>query len=117
MIRGLDFLVFGSGMGIGAPFWDQRFYWLVDTMKGRKVGRGTFYTWSGWFGAQLQSFQWTHPNAGERRRLCDLEFKPFHSERRWFRVRVAWACTTVPAGIDEANAFLRALERKLGQSI
>jgi hypothetical protein len=99
----LDHLIFGNGYGLKSPYFDSRFYWLS----------GRLYTWIGGFGAQLQSFQWRHPKAGESRKLCGLEFRPFHSERRWLRVRVAWA-TKLPADLNEANQFLRRLERDLG---
>lgn len=112
MIVWLDHLIYGSGHGLATPFWDGRFYWLVD----QKTKRGELYTWSGWFGSQLQSFQWTHPNAGERRTLAGHDFKPFHSTRTWFRVRVAWALTRTPESVDECNKFLRELEPKLGKN-
>lgn len=85
MLR-LDFAIFGNGRGLKAPYFSQRFYWLVDP----RTGRGTFYTWVGGFGAQLSSFQWTHPRAGESRYLSGMYFKPFCSSRQWFRVRVSW---------------------------
>lgn len=31
MIMWLDHFIFGNGNGVGAPFWDQKYYWLVDT--------------------------------------------------------------------------------------
>lgn len=105
MIRPLDFWIFGNGHGLGAPFWDGRFYWLS----------GEFYTYSAGHGAQLTSFQWTHPKAGETRRLCGRDFVPFHSSRSWGRVRVSWSWTDLPDDIDEANAELRQLERELGR--
>lgn len=113
MIVWLDHLIFGNGFGLKSPSCDAKFYWLD----------GELYTWNGWFGAQLQSFQWRHPNAGERRKLIFREFKPVHSERmyRWLwgivpipigRVRIAWACA-LPKGIDEANASLREMQKEL----
>lgn len=83
----IDFLIFGSGHGLGAPYWNQPFYWLVDAHS----KRGDFYTYSAGFGAQLHSYQWRHPKPQERRRLAGMEFAPFHSRRRWGRVEVAWA--------------------------
>lgn len=81
----IDFLIFGSGRGLGAPYWNQPFYWLVDAHS----KRGDFYTYSAGFGAQLHSYQWRHPKPQERRRLAGMEFAPFHSRRRWGRVEVA----------------------------
>jgi len=107
----LDHLIYGNGNGLATPYFDGRFYWLVD----KHTDKGELYSWSGWFGAQLQSFQWTHPNAGERRRLAGREFKPFHSTRSLGRVRVAWALTDMPKNIDECNTVLRKLELDLGR--
>ncbi len=112
MIRVLDFAIFGDGHGMGAPYFSQTFYWLVDGF----TERGTFYTWSGWFGSQLQSFQWTHPNAGEERLLAGKRFRPFQSHRQWGRVRVSWACSELEtteqirafqAGLPHSAAYYR----------
>lgn len=84
---GLDFKIFGNGRGLGAPFFDQPFYWLVD----RQTKRGNFYTFCAGFGAQLSSFQWTHPRPQERRLLAGLEFVPYQSHRQRGRVCVSWA--------------------------
>lgn len=102
MIPILDFRIFGNGHGFGAPYFDQPFYWL----------RGQFYTFMHGFGAQLHSVQWTHPKAGERRKICGVEFRPFSSRRKWGRVMVSW-CTTLPENIDEANDWLRQFEAHL----
>lgn len=88
----LDFLLFGSGHGLAAPFFSQPFYWLIDTHRDCGASRnGAFYTYNGGFGSQLTSFQWRHPRAQERRRLAGMDFQPFNSTRRWLRVRVSWA--------------------------
>ncbi len=87
MMLWLDFKIFGHGHGLGVPFWDEAFYWLADS-DGK---HGAFYTYGGGFGAQLTSFQWTHPRPQERRLLAGMEFSPFQSFRQWGRVRVTWA--------------------------
>lgn len=101
----LDHLIFGNGHGMATPYCDGAFYWLG----------GELYHWSGWFGAQLTSYQWTHPRPGERRILSGVTFRPFRSERSWGRVRVAWSAERVPSGLEEANAWLRALKRHFGE--
>ena len=117
MIPWLDFWLFGNGRGLGAPFFDGRFYWLVDTLlKGRHARNGQLYTWSGGFGAQLTSFQWRHPVTGTRRRLSGNEYQVFSSSRSGPRVRVSWALVGLPHSIDEANARLREVERSLAQT-
>lgn len=118
MIFWLDHRIFGNGRGLGSPYFDQRFYWLS----------GRIYTWIGGFGAQLQSFQWSHPKPGETRKICGREFRPFSSGRDYLwlwrdsifsiptpisRVRVSWACY-LPDNLDEKNADLRELQKKLG---
>ena len=102
MIPALDFRIFGDGYGFSAPYSDQAFYWLS----------GEFYTFMGGLGAQLHSAQWTHPKAGERRKICGVEFRPLHSNRRWGRVMVAWAAS-LPRNTGEANDWLRQFERYL----
>lgn len=102
----LDLRIFGNGFGLGAPYFDQRFYWLS----------GRLYTWIGGHGAQLQSFQWTHPRPGETRKLAGREYHPFQSSRRGLRVRVSWA-TTLPRAIGAANAELRAIRERIGTAI
>lgn len=104
----LDRFIFGTGKGLGLPFWDQTLYWLVDA----KTKRGTLYTLMGGFGAQLHSIQWTHPKAQEERILAGVPFRPFNSYRRWGRVRVAWAMKPEPTDYDT----VRALESRLGRS-
>lgn len=119
MIVWLDHWIFGNGYGLKTPRIDDKFYWLS----------GEFYTWSGWFGSQLQSFQWRHPKAGEERVLIGRKFKPFQSSRHFMwvwrrylfgfplpvcRVRVCW-CTHISDNIDEANEELGKMEKELGR--
>ena len=106
MILELDYLIFGNGYGMAAPRHDNVFYWLS----------GELYTFSYGFGAQLKSFQWTHPKPGERRTLAGREFVVFNSYRRWVRVNVSWAMTRMPSNIDGMNAAIRKLQADL-QSI
>lgn len=98
----LDFALFGNGNGLGVPYFDGKFYWLD----------GRFYIWQGWLGAQLASFQWCHPRAGERRRLNDRIYVVLHSSRRWFRVRVAWCLVGLP---DDASAALAMIRQVRGE--
>lgn len=104
-MRLVDRLIFGGGRGLALPHFDQRLYWLVDA----NTRRGDFYTFFPGFGAQLLSFQWTHPRAQETRILSGVCFRPFQSHRRWFRVNVAWALTS-----KATNENLRKLEARLG---
>ena len=117
MLMALDHAIFGNGYGDRAPHWDQRYFWLVDTLRRDRKGRnGELYQWQAGFGAQLTSRQWTHPKAGERRKLGGYEFVVFHSTRRWLRVEVAWSLVTLPKDINEANAMLREVEASLGKN-
>ncbi len=112
----LDFLTFGHGYGLAQPYFDGRFYWLVDTSRGRDAGRGTLYTFIGGHGAQLASRQWFHPVPGEERTLIGRKFRPFNSSRRGLRVEVSWS-TALPKGIDEANAAIRELRDDLHDTL
>ena len=107
MILWLDFKIFGSGCGLGAPFWSQPFYWLVDA----NTEKGTFYTWSGWFGSQLMSFQWRHPLPQEERVLAGKRFRPFMSNRRLGRVEVKWKCDELKTS-EQIIAFENTLTHK-----
>lgn len=107
MIVWLDHKIFGNGRGLKSPYFDDVFYWLS----------GELYHFTPGFGAQLSSFQWTHPRAGERRRLCGLDFVPFSSNRRLGRVEVRWSLANLPRDLDEANAVLRELPLVLGRML
>lgn len=99
----LDHLIFGNGYGLKSPFFDNRFYWL----------KGNLYTFSFGFGVQLTSFQWFHPNAGERRHLCGRTFQPLYSRRRGPRVMVGWSMATMPPGSDNQLSEIRLLKQDL----
>lgn len=103
MILKLDHLIFGNGFGLKSPRYDEIFYCLD----------GEIYTFSHGFGAQLRSFQWTHPKPGERRTIVGREFVVFNSCRRWLRVKVSWAMTRMPLDIDGMNAAIRELHEDL----
>jgi hypothetical protein len=119
MIMWLDHKIFGNGYGLASPYWDDKFYWLS----------GELYTFMHGFGAQLHSFQWRHPLAGERRSLFGYEFEPMSSKRYFLwlwrdsyfaiptpigRVMISWARVDLPKEIDEANAALRVMEKQVG---
>lgn len=114
MSLALDFACFGNGHGMGQPYFDGVFYWLVDTLASERAGsKGRLYKAYGWFGCQLSSTQWTHPKPGERRRLNGREYIVFSSTRRGFRVQVTWRLVELDQcdGIDGKNeAIRRALE-------
>lgn len=112
----LDFLIFGHGYGLSQPYFDGRFYWLVDTSRGREAGRGALYTFLAGHGAQLTSRQWFHPKPGEQRTLIGRKFRPFNSSRRWLRVEVSWA-TPLPKDIDAANAAIYELRDDLHDTL
>lgn len=112
MLTTLDFWLFGNGHGLAQPYFDGRFFWLVNTAEGRERGRGRLYTFFGGHGAQLRSIEWFLPHPGERRRLAGESFTVFQAHRKGPRVEVAW-CMRLPDGIDAANAKIRALENRL----
>lgn len=108
MIFWLDHKIWGNGHGLKTPFFDAVFYWLS----------GRLYTWSGWFGCQLSSFQWLHPKEGEVRKLANREFVVFRSERCGIRVRVDWTMKGLAdLDVDRANQELLALKKDLGTPV
>ncbi len=110
----LDFKIFGNGYGLKSPYFDDVFYWLVDTAHAERDGRnGALYNWIGGFGAQLRSRQWTIPKPGERRRLAGHDFVAFQASRSWLRVDVAWALVRMPDDLDGKHAAIRQLKTDL----
>lgn len=108
MIVWLDFRIFGHGRGMAMPHFDGRLYWLA----------GEFYTFSPGFGAQLTSYQWRHPRAGEERWLCGRTFRVLHSSRRWGRVQVAWGMVGLAGlSIDEQHRRVRHLGSIVGDDM
>lgn len=119
MILWLDHKIFGNGHGLGSPYFDGKFYWLS----------GRLYTFMQGFGAQLHSIQWTHPKAGEERKLFGYRFRPLHSHRYFLwlfrdrfpiptpicRVMVSWGRVDLPKDIDAANAALRLMQKQVGE--
>lgn len=98
----LDHLLFGNGHGMKSPYWDNKFYWLS----------GRLYTFFPGFGSQLTSFQWVSPKVGELRMLNGRRYKPFGTERKWFRVRVTWE-THLPDDLIEKNNTIRQIKQEL----
>lgn len=121
----LNFLIFGSGHGMGAPFFDQQFYWLVNTENAGRSGKnGQFYTWIGGLGAQLQSIQFRRPLPGEIRTLAGKKFRSFNANRGYIRLfgfgiiplkwQVSWAlCEGLPENLDEAHKKIRELKEQI----
>ena len=113
----LDHLIFGNGHGMASPYFDNRFFWLVDTLRKDRSGRnGRLYNWIGGLGAQLTSWEWTAPKAGTRRRLAGREFKIFSTERHGLRVECSWCLARLSENLDAANSEIRDTERELGRS-
>ena len=109
MIPWIDFLLFGNGRGLAQTMDDDVYFWLHDSSKHASP---KFYSWSGWFGAQLVSFEWRAPKVGETRTLAGYNFTPLHYTRKWCRVRVAWG-TNIPDDLNAANIFIRGMKRKM----
>lgn len=108
----LDMMIFGNGLGLGAPYWDQQFYWLCDGL----TQKSRFYTWIGGYGAQLQSFAWRHPRAGTEIVVAGERLRIFSSHRRWLRVRCSWALVHLPHDLDEKRSAIERFRSKLGDS-
>ncbi len=104
MIVCLDHAIWGNGHGMRSPSFDDRFYWLS----------GELYHFFPGLGAQLTSYQWRRPRAGERRMLGGREYGIWRTERRWGRVCCKWALCKLPEDLNAANALLRTIEQELG---
>lgn len=106
----LDHALFGNGRGLKSPYFDNQFYWIVDTSRRR---RGQIYTWIGGFGAQLASREWFMPRPGTERHLFGRTFRVFQAHRKGLRVEVSWSATHL-RGCDYADINL--LKREMMQN-
>lgn len=113
MILWLDHIIFGNGRGMKSPYFDDKFYWLVDEKWPRHWCCGELYNFSWGFGAQLHSIQWIHPKSGEERKLIGRRFKPLHSNRRWGRVEIAWSMADFPSDLSGQHAAINKLRSDL----
>ena len=82
---------------------------------------GVKYRWTGWFGCQLESFEWRRVPAGTRRTLDigylqPIEVKVFTTKRDGLRVRTTWAVSH-SGTLDEQNARIVALRTALSTLI
>ena len=110
----LTFKLFGGGYGLSQPYFDGRFYWLVDTHNKERAGKhGRFYHWIGGFGAQIDSYEWRIPNPGTTRRLVNRDFRVFSVSPQWPMVRVSWAMTGMGKSLDQDNAQIADLKEAL----
>lgn len=126
MMSWLVMHIFGNGHGTGAPYFDTKAYWLVDTQDLREHGTGHWYMWIGGAGAQLQSFEWRAPKPGTQRRLAGRTFRVFNVSRGYIKIpffggrlevipcmwSVSWASIGVKS-IDE----IRRMEKSLGNPL
>jgi hypothetical protein len=99
----IDHRIFGNGYGLASPYTDDKFYWID----------GELYHWIGGLGAQLASFQWTHPKPGEKRKLRNVTFRPYLSSRRWGRVQVSWRMEGLSQDLDAMHRMIRAFKHHL----
>lgn len=109
-------LGFGGGYGLATPYFDGQFYWLHDQQWAREGKRvGAWYQWSGGFGAQLQSFTFSAPKAGEMRELFGHKFRVFQPPRRQgFTVRTSWALNDETPTVERLRELEQELQRWRG---
>ena len=74
---------------------------------------GRRYSWSGWFGCQLESIEWRRVPAGTEREIAGRTFRVWRTERLWLRVRTLWCLTGLGRSIDHDNQQLLALRLDL----
>lgn len=107
----LDWKLFGNGYGMASPYFDDVFYYLVDTYRQERGSqRGRFYRTFGGLGAQLQSYEWRMPRPGTRRRLFGREFIIFIARRRGPRVECSWALVGGVKDFDEVRELKSELQ-------
>jgi hypothetical protein len=79
---------------------------------------GHRYRWSGWFGCQLESWEWRTLPAGTRRKLqihidrMPVEMTVFTTQRQGLRVRTTWAVSSSGTH-SEHNARIEDLRQQL----
>jgi len=107
---------FGSGYGLAVPYFNGEFYWLHDQQWEREGKRvGAWYQWSGGLGAQLHSYTFLAPKAGETRDLFGHRFKVFQTpERRGFTVRTSWALNDENPTVERLRELEQELQRWRG---
>lgn len=71
------------------------------------------YRWSGWLGAQLESYERRRPPAGAERRMFGRDFRIFSTKREGAWYRCAWTLTRIPEDIDKANHVIREFQSKI----
>ncbi len=64
---------------------------------------GHVYTWRGWLGCQLMSYEWCHVRPGTTRQILNREFTVHRSKRAGFRVEVTWALPLSGSLADREN--------------
>jgi hypothetical protein len=109
------FFGFGSGYGLGTPYFGSVFYWLRD----KKHGHRAWYRWIGGFGAQIESYEFRAPKAGAEREIQGRVLVPFSEpQRRFLIVRTAWQIkefAAAPGGpsLEVIRAFRDDLNNRL----
>lgn len=84
---------------------------------------GVMYSWTGWFGCQLESHEWRRYPAGTERVILGMRFRVWTTERHWFtcctierhwfKCCTTWALCELPDDVYRANETLRELRAKL----
>ena len=78
---------------------------------------GRMYTWSGWFGCQLESREWLRVPAGTSRNILGETFLVFRSDREGIKYTTTWSLVGLPENIDKANERLHLLRSRLAALI
>lgn len=88
----------------------------------RFIFDGVTYKWSGWFGCQLESWEWNVLPAGTKRRLDfgygkpKVELTIYTTKREGFKVRTTWAISDSGTH-DEHSARIHELKRALASLV
>lgn len=100
------YLIYGGGYGLPSKSVDKVFYNL----------NGVIYTLSGYYGCQLESYEFRRPCCNEVRLLAGVPFISVSCESRCFLKRISWRMLNQSTDIGVAKKQIdefRELLRKL----
>jgi hypothetical protein len=104
MSLSLIYAIFGDGRGLPPKDHPKAWYMLG----------GQLYSWHGWFGCQLRSFEFRAPPAGTERTVLDQRIRIFGVGRRRFgMVECSWSLVGMGRSLDEDTAMIEAFRAKL----
>lgn len=98
-------------------------YPFFKTNTPRKIYKinNQLYWWTGWFGCQLESYEWRRVPAGTTRTLNledskgPIDFRVFTTERDGLKYRTTWSMVGNCGDINEENSRIHELRKRLSE--